>query len=62
MRVGNPARTLQHTAHLARLRTADGAQRPKTDQADHDQVDGDHVIEKARKNQDKNPHDERHEG
>ena len=44
---------------MARLGAADVAECPEADQPGHDQVDGDEVIEKARKNQDENPYDNR---
>ena len=47
---------------IACLWAADLAEHPEADQAGHDQVDGNEVIEKARKNQDENPRDNRYEG
>lgn len=44
------------------IRAANDAQRSKADQPGHDKVDGDEVIEEARKNQDEHPHDECYEG
>ncbi len=65
------SRQLRHAMRLAnalakrvlpRLQAANLAQHSETNEAGHDQIDRDEVIEKARENQDEDPRDERQQG
>src|SRR5262245_23119560 len=60
MPCASPTRSWQRL--LSRLPAANLAEHAETDEAGHDQIDRDEVIEKARHKQDEDPRDERQQG